>query len=320
MKRDSQLVVSGGEVTFEPADPSATRMPALLVEYDSTPGGPLVGLRVLAGTVHLKGIRLELDRHNAQIVMSGVEVQGGQVVLERCQLLARNCSGPTRISTLSMSSRSGVDSEPALVLKQCYFEGGQQAVYVSGPALVQATACALGPHSQTFFHLARENVDDVDRRRSVEIKDCSAFLKEGSAFRIDQGVDAGVRVENCVFSRPEVVAIGPALGALVEKGGSEPEGSFRYSGAGNYYHNLAAFWVRPMAMGDPDVIAHLDGFRQRFGIKDEDSVERDLDGGPWREKQPLQLLEDGVPSKAFARHSPSRPMFQSFARSSRIRG
>src|SRR5262249_7989390 len=76
------------------------------------------------------------------------------------------------------------------------------------------------------------------------------------------------------------------------------------------------FWVRSVGQELRDAVANLAGFRNRFGVQDEKSLE--LTTNPWEDSKPLQTLQQ-EPRRAF-RLNPSMAQLRQVKDPSRVIG
>jgi serine/threonine protein kinase len=301
LTRDHPLVFQGQNLTIEPEpgpDQSKAKFaPTLALTYDSQPGGTWTILKILSGSVTIRGVRFELDTLGGNIPMSVIERQGGQLIARSCEFYVNKIDSTQRerVSAISVFGNSPQD-EPAVKLHYCYFPGGKDALYLAGSGKVQAFQCAFGTYGNSLFVLDKKTGQDADPRRTLTLSNCSAFVAS-AAFHIEDGIEFSIHTDNCVFSYPEEDNAGATPGVLFEQWGGSSTGS-RYVGSGNCYHNLRAFWAKAPQADTQDLITTLAAFKQRFPyVRDEGSVEPPA--SPWLATNPLRELSDDKPRIAF---------------------
>src|SRR5439155_16439847 len=109
----------------------------------------------------------------------------------------------SRMRTASVLVDSGLApgaQKPELILKECYFAHGQDAVALTGDATLRASNCAFGPHA-AMFHLRGGNKLE---RTSLHVSDCAAFVLQGAAFLFEEGAGARLSVHRSIFSQPNL--------------------------------------------------------------------------------------------------------------------
>jgi hypothetical protein len=298
LKREDMLplVFHGRSLTIEPAPQKNSLRskvpPAFRLHYDSQPGIVWTILKVLSGNVHISGLGFELHAHGGEIEMNAIDWHKGRLLVENCTFKHEGADSTQKQRVSSIRINGAVnDDNSSVSLLGCYFNGGEDALFLSGPSWVHATNCAFGPHSNALVEFARNSAEDASVERKIWLTNCSAFV-HGSAFQADDGVGYSIRTENCVFSQPDGNFGAQGSGILVEQIGTPA--SARYIGAGNCYHNLDAYWARSVGTENQEAVTSLDAFKKRFG--EDKSVE--MTDSPWKEALPLKALDDR-PRKAF---------------------
>src|SRR5262249_23537801 len=151
-------------------------------------------LTVKGGDVTVRGLRFEIDAHQApMIVMAAVKVQdGGRLHLKDCEFVQvdppygdAGGADPIRLSSLVVENASAT-------LAECYFVSlvkngrplnaidNQSAVTLGGGATVEVHSCAFAPHS-VLFHLRKSGGADP----KLTVSRCSALMLDGTAFQVD---------------------------------------------------------------------------------------------------------------------------------------
>jgi serine/threonine protein kinase len=290
LTRKQQIVFAGRQLLLTGAPPQpSSRPPTISLSYDAHPGDePWAALRVKSGQVTVRGIRFELDGHDAlRLVMSAVERDGGQVTLERCQFdLRRPPSGELgHMSAVAAHGSPSSAEQPAVRLIECCFIRGQEAVTVAGPLRVEARQCAFGWHTGALFDLGSDdntgpagNPNIGMQECSVGLQDCSAYLLGNAGFRVGQGVRATLEAKRCLFSCPERLDLRSSQATLISQAPAAGT-AWKYRGVDNRYHNLKALWARGDGLEGMESIAELDAFREHPGVEDQDSVQ--LARNPW---------------------------------------
>jgi serine/threonine protein kinase len=299
----------------------AEREPALIrVGADlaaSASASLTAGLVVEAGPVTFKNLvfLLEVEYTPESLLAAVAVITARQVTFEGCAfvqiapqeaLIRKSWLVPAASLALSGSGAS----KTQVVLKNCFFSHGQAAVAVRGWGDVRADSCAFGPHGALFHLRGRGKASQV----GVTLKDCSAFVVNGPAFRLDEGGVYNISSQNCVFSCPTTAprkrekSDDPHLLRLTGKGVQ-----VHYADALTCYHNLYALWA---GTGD-DLVVDWSVFRERVRSLSGTEPTSWLATGPlspWDLAEPLKalLLDNpmGVGNLDAFRVNPRAPEFR----------
>jgi hypothetical protein len=120
----------------------------------------------------------------------------------------------------------------------------------------------------------------------VRLRHCSAFIKDGPAFRFEKDASATIDVTDSLFSRPDT-STGKVFGTnVIDQSGATP---ILFRGQHNAYHNLnLLFWHSDSF---PSLFfANLEEVREELkapGSADPQSVA--MKANPWQESQPLNV-------------------------------
>jgi hypothetical protein len=218
-----------------------------------------------------------------------------------------------------------------LEIKNCYFgvqetgapggaaTTGQYAVTAAGPVALRIFDCAFGPHLALFELRSGARQAKID----LGLRNCSAFLVDGSAFQISDDVYCRLDVQKSVFSRPISAVIAGAGAALIQQIG-EPR-DIHFEGYDNRYHNLSAFWLKSASPIAPasSYAASWEQFQKAIWPDGGDKDSRVLTVNPWADKKdPLRWLkkEPQEPGRAFQVDTRLAEMRQIDNRSTRLVG
>lgn len=268
------------------------------VRFQYRSGGTQPGMVLEGGKeIVFKRIRFQLDSAGTpEKAVAAITIRGAQNVrFEQC-IFSQNVPkfpGEKKVrlaSVLIDAPPTGAESArtPIVYLNECYFDGGntggQVAVAVNGPAVVNVRNCAFKPHS-AFFHLRKKSSLE---QTILNLQNCAGFVVFGPAFRFDDDAGGRIQLGSSVFSRPN---------GLVEDG-SEPnlislgEGAtFQYFGDHNLYHNLNAFVGKNIYGED------FQKFLAARRSKDQNARYLDradaLQRSPWQQSEPLNYTGPG---------------------------
>jgi serine/threonine protein kinase len=302
------LVFNGDKLALKPAEEGGPR-PVIKLDYDAVTPGVQSALTVKKGLVTIEGVRFEIDGLGAsEIFLAAVAREGGRVTIRDCdfaQLSPR--AGLLGLLSSVRVSASPADKKDVVALENCCFVAGQDAVTLTGPAVVSASNCTFGRHAAIFHHY---DGGTKPGEASLTVRKCYAFLMDGPAFHLDGDTGCLISAQDCCFSRPEDVGVAESSGILLLQTGDLPRG-LRYRGDHNRYHNLQAFWKQTSILGKPIAITTLDAFKDKLELVERDVDSMDLGGvSPWQASNPLQLLESATPRMAFVVDESRLPPFR----------
>jgi serine/threonine protein kinase len=294
-------------LTIEARDAGDKKPVTVQLEYTggATASAPWGGLVVEGGWVTFRNLHFELHSEaTPRAVAAAVLIKSdGNVRFERCTftqktdlkpLLEKRTHTPIASVAIWNPVRDNTD-KPHVVFEDCFFRKGQAAVSLTGSADVEQQQCAYARHG-TLFHLRGQDRDFETRLR---LKNVSAHVVNGPAFRLDDGATCKLRIEHSVFScsdrdisedkRDQPVLIRQTDTAVP---------SVIYEGRRNCYHALNAMWVGGAKDVTPQ-IAPWDAFKKFIKQKngyDESSTYLERIS-PWANDNPL--AEDD-PRRIFA--------------------
>lgn len=297
------LIFQGTELIIRPDASAPDKRPTIRLKYDSLRQGnlPWVALTIKSGKATLQGVRFEIDAKDApNMELTALSLQSGELcTLEGCEFIQKGwseVSDQRRLSAIAIEGMGAAGSrKSSLLLKECYFKSGPEAILLPCTASIRATNCAFGPH-HALFHVRRPS--EPHEAAALVLDSCSALLENGSAFQFDENASGQLTVKHCLFSRPETSTDRTVSAVLIRQTGEKP-GDIQYDEPmRNGYHNLRAFYVKEAT--PPLLLTSLEKFLERFQSKGpviNNSVE--LTDSPWQEEQPLKLLEQDHPELAF---------------------
>jgi serine/threonine protein kinase len=284
-------------LTREGGTPART----ISLAYDGQPvKDPLAALTIRAKQATIRGVRFELDAHQApDIQLAAVVLRGGHLTLEKCQFTQKNVLSADSGEICSIEVSGAPTQEPTLDIADCYIGSGQLALSVAGAARISAGQCAFGPQTRTLCQLRHGTTESPEQETVVRLHNCSAlFPATGSGFSVEEGVHCRIEPTRCVFSRPERgEGDERAPSALLNLAGTRG-GIFHYRGSENAYHNLENYLIRRDSVDDlPEILHSVSAFLKCPDVDDPKSFE--LDRSPWESPHPLSELTVGSPGQAF---------------------
>jgi serine/threonine protein kinase len=291
-----------GPLTIE-SSPDAKKAYAIRVAYltDSPRNHRWAALAFEGGSVTLSNLRFEVEGKAPTAGDAGLALLAfgrGKFLVQKCTFVQKYLTQPAvskpdaRLPVASVAVDGSATEEPVLTFKECYFETGQAAVALTGPATINAKDCAFGPHAALFHLRGRSRQTDT----LLALTNCSAFVVDGPAFRLDRDAGCRLNVRYSVFSRPNGrlgTAGGPQPDLISQT--NSPERNVCYVGQRNAYHNLNAYWVRSSPDKTERVKSDYGDFdkfqREVRSVQDgmdKQSEPLQRDDSPWKIKDPLR--------------------------------
>jgi serine/threonine protein kinase len=270
-------------------------------------GEAWAGLTFVDCHVTLRHLRFEIDGKlpaGPDAGLAALAFWGGRYQISNCWFVQKDVAPPAvlradpQLPVAAIAVYRSGGERPEIRLDECYFQAGQAAVALTGPAWVSAENCAFGPHAALFHLRGGSQRDDT----KLTLKRCSTFVVDGPAFRLDGTAGCRLEVKYSVFSRPgeNPGAGGPQPDLIFQANSAEP--NVCYVGQRNVYHNLNAFWVRRT----PDGKRSLSDYRNHdnflrevrtVGGKDLAAEVLAASASPWVADDPLAQLAS--PARAF---------------------
>jgi serine/threonine protein kinase len=188
------------------------------------------------------------------------------------------------------------DGAGMVELERCWFTSGSKAFDLANGAVVRAKDCAFGPHDVLFlFH--QKTTSASAERVLANLDHCSIMMNAGTIFdAAESSVSGTIRAGNCVFAR----GLDAGEVALVRQSDS-PQQKIVVAGPGggvrgrNVYQGLVYWIVEPARS---KAMSPEDCRRNNLAFRDPDAVDLPRGQSPWRNPQPLHMLDN--PREAFA--------------------
>src|SRR5262249_28298916 len=158
-----------------------------------------------------------------------------------------------------------------------------EAVSVTGPVGLTATNCSFGPHA-ALFHVHRGSGLN---NSSITLAQCSAYLVNGPAFRLDDGAAAKLEVRHSLFARRDDGKGSPV--ALIWQTGTARD---QYTGRDNYFAQIEKFWMRAADREDP-LVSFVSFPEAARGDRPDAKESQSLVGNtlPWQREWTTEELE-----------------------------
>jgi tRNA A-37 threonylcarbamoyl transferase component Bud32 len=297
------LVFRGDELVLEAQDP--TKRPTIALKY--SPGVDKdqlwATLTLSGGKTTINGVRFVLDATGTPTYMTAlVQRDGGTLTLRNCEFVQTGSAATPEQRHMSAVhlpfAAASNGPRPSVVLDRCFFQGGDDALYITGSGSVQLVNCAFGPHlALVHCQGGRARARDTE----VSLDHCSALLEGGqAAFLLDQNASARFFVNHCLVSCPASGAeLEPAVLVKQTRQTGDRIADIHYeSQHKNVFHNLVGgYWLLESAKGSNLIAGTLEEFKQKMEVNGSDrSIE--LLTNPWLNEKPIPLV-DAKPKQAF---------------------
>ena len=244
--------------------------------------------------VTFRSVRIEIKSATPKTPVSAIGIRGnGSLRFEKCifapEVQNRTLIHYTRIPVAAVVAEATGDGRPKIVFEQCSFLAGQVAVASQGPADVLLTDCSFRPH-HAFVHLRGAG------ESSVRMENCSGFVVNGPAFRLDEEAACKLTLKNNIFSRPENADLQSSDGAHLIRQVDSSTPHVVLESTRNLFHNLNALWVmRAESKATDRLIVGLDEFRREVQQAKGSEVGSIVGPvSPWLSKDPLKEDKDAA--------------------------
>src|SRR5260370_5796417 len=181
----------GRKLLIQPKDPAQRPTIKLTYNADLPAASVWSAFTVRGGEVILRHLRFAVDATEAPgIRMAAIRLQeGGQLTLEDCEFEQMGAPSTGQLSSVLVEGIRGDTLLAKLVMSECYFGGqernsapvvlgGQDAITLDGPAVVQMRSCAFAPHAAMVHFIKGVS----GGKATVEIRQTSALITQGPPF------------------------------------------------------------------------------------------------------------------------------------------
>lgn len=223
----------------------AERQPVkLTLTLDKAPASALAGLRVDGATVMFRNIRFEIVADGVKLgdvpVSSVALGSGGVAEFDQCVSSQSGLpleASPKRALAASVFVDGSRGEAPRATFRDCAFLTGQTAVAVTGSGRVIARDCAFSSLS-SLVYLKGGGGEPV-----VTLEHCSAYVKNGPVFRIDEDTACQINVDYSIFTVPRGLQ-SPEKNqrVLIRQAADNEAAKVSYRGKSNFYR-LEGLWA-----------------------------------------------------------------------------
>lgn len=225
----------------------AGRQPAkLTLVVDKTPTSALAGLRVDDATVKFRNLRFEISLTEGAKLTGDVPVatvalgSGSAAEFHQC-VAYQNHNVPLDAASVTAASPAAsvwVDASrgpnKSAYFHDCVFYYGQTGIAITGTGTLTARDCAF---SSLGSIVQIKSGDPV-----ITFEHCSAYLRNGPVFRIDEGADAQLKVARSIFTVPATKTPFPQAANVLVKQADTDTTKVLFQGQSNFYR-LQLLWT-----------------------------------------------------------------------------
>jgi serine/threonine protein kinase len=280
---DGPLVFRGKgaeEITVESTD----ELPAtikLTYQPESGEDDLVAGFVVEGGQVTFKNLRfVAASKVSPESLVASVVVRkAGRGLFKKCwfaqvqfpkePLIPRRKHIVPLASVAADNPGPNPKTRPVLSFEECYFEKGQDAVAVNGPATVMAQNCAFKDHYALFHLRGRFKAPPAD----IHLKRCSARVDNGPAFRLDEEAQCNLVLEYSIFAAPAAESLPlqarDDVALIRQTDAVDPH--VVLSCRRNYIRMPLFLWVIPTREGLPYIIDDPEKFKTEIARTDLDN-------------------------------------------------
>ncbi len=299
------LVFNGNELKLESGlENRATATILFRYQPGSEEARFRAGLRIEGGNVHCENLRFEVRSTvtpSIPVAAVGIGRSCKSALFTDCtfaqskfpfQSLITLKPRPIPLASLALDNADPQGGDrPAVRASACVFETGQDAIALDGPGNVTLENCAFGPHN-ALVHLHGK----YDGQESnLTLKNCSAHVVNGPAFRLDDDASCKLLLHYCMISTPPELPLnlGDNIALIRQTDSREPR--VKFFDKQNCIHNQNLLW----AWASPKLITEVDDFKDWVakaggvpGSAKEASSFLAAATNPWSYARPLQRKDE----------------------------
>lgn len=317
-RNDPGLLIAGKKVTLRGKDPS--RPPVLKLNYDGRAAVNSWALLAFeADEVTVQDLKLVMDARLSDTRMQGLLIKGGKNhMVRRCQVVQAQASPGETPSLVSLALENSGSTRPSLVVDGCCFlgfeqsspapeapgkpdgmkfrqaeNGGQAAIHLAGNGSLLVRDCVFSPHD-SVIHVT----GSADQENKIILQHCSILAANGTTLvKSDRAITPAIEMRQSIYARATDASApqendGASLMKLANAGNT-----LRFSGQDNRYFQIEPFLALPF---EQETLRDLGSFQKYLARnstgKDESRI---LELPPWKDEQPLKLLEENRLGQAF---------------------
>ncbi|MFO0863228.1 MAG: serine/threonine-protein kinase [Gemmataceae bacterium] len=244
--------------------------------------------------VVFRSVRIEVKSATPKTPVAAIGIRGkGSLRFEKCifapEVQNRSLLHYSRIPVACVAAEALGETQPRITFEQCAFLPGQVAVASQGTSEIAFVDCSFRPQ-HAFVHLRGTG------ESTIRMENCSGFVVNGPALRLDEEAACKLTLKNNIFSRPENADLQSSDGAHLIRQVDSSTPHVVLESTRNLFHNLNALWVmRAESKATDRLIVGLEEFRrevQQARGSDVGSVVTTI--SPWLSKDPLKEDKDAA--------------------------
>ena len=320
-KQEPGLIINHAQVKIRGKD--SVKRPTLKLGYDArSVTNPVAwsALTIDSDDAIIQDINITIDARSTDTEMHGITFRGKKaLVLRRCEFIQAQAVQSENRQLASVLLDSPENTKPTINIEDCCFLGFEQivsplndtgkpepvsyrqpdgggcdAIIKKGNSRIRLTDCVFGPHYSIIHFLGKTDTDNP-----VVIQHCSIMQGSKSSL-IYAGSQSNPQVEmnhSLVAKSPDLLFQTDSDNAVLIRNTMGPNQT-KYKGEENRYYKVDSFLIQTSPpFSFPEFLSFQTHLRDnKLGIDDSSKL---LETSPWKNDQPLKLLEEFHLGQAF---------------------
>lgn len=320
-KQEPGLIINNAQIKIRGKD--SVKRPTIKLGYDArsvTTPVAWSAFTIDSDDATIQDVNIAIDARSTDTEMHGITYRGKKaLVLRRCEFIQAQAVQSENRQLASLLIDSPENTKPLVNIEDCCFLGFEQvvsplndsgkpepvsyrqpdgggcdAIIKKGNSRVRITDCAFGPHYCVIHFAGKTDTDN-----QVMIQHCSIMLGTKSSL-IYAGPQSSPQVEinhSLVAKLPDLTFQTDADSAVLIRNTTGPNQT-KYKGEENRYYKVDSFLIQ----NSSQISVHeFSAFQTQ--LRDNklgtDDTSKLLEISPWRNDQPLKLLEEFHLGQAF---------------------
>jgi serine/threonine protein kinase len=158
-------------------------------------------LHFVGGHVTIEGVAFDLDVVLPEELVAAIRADASELTLRGCSFRRTNSREGRNVAALSIRQvhppASATDRPPAVFVDMCHFDGGQTAIFATGPIDLALRNCTLGPGQPSIWFDNPSSNSPVPAE--LRLSHSSVMTGTDPVFRFD-GSHVRVWLDDCVVA------------------------------------------------------------------------------------------------------------------------
>ena len=320
-KQEPGLIINNAQIKIRGKD--SVKRPTIRLNYDARSSTNPIAWSAFAidsDDATIQDVNIAIDARSTDTEMHGITYRGKKtLVLRRCEFIQAQAVQSENRQLASLLIDSPENTKPLINIEDCCFLGFEQivsplneigkpepvsyrqpdgggcdAIIKKGNSRIRITDCVFGPHYSVIHFSGKTDMDNP-----VMFQHCS-FMQGTKSSLIYAGLQSSPQVEinhSLIAKLPDLAFQTDTDSAVLIRNTMGPNQT-KYKGEENRYYKVDSFLVQNSAQVS---VHEFPAFQAQ--LRDNklgaDDTSRLLETSPWKNDQPLKLLEEFHLGQAF---------------------